>query len=152
MIDRIHYKTPIAGYQIYHPKEKNKKFDFDKNTGGGNPTTSVDYNVGRIELETYGRTPYVYYAGNTNYVNFDLQTVFVSEYDDNNIMTKRAVEKFYEFKELLDRREPLIVASSTGEVFLCDVTISQRTTPSLYVDGDMDFIELTVHCLEIGEA
>lgn len=146
------YNMTDAGYQIYHPSSPSKRYDFDKGAGGGIPTVSTGQEENRLELKTFGSRPYVYYAGHTDYATFDLNGVFVTEYgDDGHTIVKRAKTIFEEFKSLLRHREPLIVVNSMGDRYICDVSLNPTSTPLLYTDRDMDFIEVSVKCTEIDE-
>lgn len=145
-----------AGYRIYKKPKKDENgvidwdsviyYNFDKSVGGrGTTSVSTSNENNRLELKTFGRTPYVYYAGETDYDKFSLVGAF--HYNEETGETAR--QQVDRFKQLVKRREILVVENSQGQEFLCDVNITNEAAPSLYVEKDMDYIEVTVECTEI---
>lgn len=137
-------------YKIYHPENPNSFFEFDKNFGGVQTVSEVN-EKNRTELKTFGRLPYVYYAGETDYQVFDLSTVLLSsERDDASVDTPAS--KFYvQLKRLIRRREPLVVETPLGEKLLCDVSLNPTNIPYGYNDEYFNYLEISVHCVEVGE-
>lgn len=136
-----------TGYVIYsNTGSSGEKFKFNKSTGGrGVNSINVKHNNNRTQLTTFGRVPYVYYAGSTDFVEFNLKTVFHYDYDTGE--TARA--QVDRFKSLIDNRETLVVENSQGQGFLCDVNIVGENAPQLYTDRDFDYIEIEVKCVQI---
>lgn len=145
----------VEGYSIYHPDVYGEwggyRFDFDKTIGQTMAVVNATQHENRTELLTFGSKPYVYYAGNADYMSFPLQGIFVTEYDSEGEVERRAIDIYNEFKRVLRRRVPLLVENSIGEEFNCDVSLAQRVSPLHYAENDMDFIEVNVTCTEIDE-
>lgn len=136
-----------AGYLIYRRVDNPTiKYEFDKSIGGrGVESVSTRHNNNRTQLTTFGKVPYVYYAGATDFVEFNLSTVFYY----NNETNETARSQANRFKEMIDRRETLIVENSQKQKFFCDVNIVSEVAPQLYVERDMDYIEIEVRCIQI---
>lgn len=139
-----------AGYRIFHPDSPDIYYDFDKG-GAGLETVSTTNEDNRLELKNFGKFPIVYHAGETDYESFDLTGVFIPELDDGGFVVKKAKEIYDDFKAMINLREPLRVINSMGEELICDIEIKQRISPKLYVEHDMDFMEVTIGCTEIDE-
>ena len=103
-----------AGYRIYdHSLLPNdvEYYDFEASVGGrGIGDVVVTHNENRLELKTFGRTPYVYYAGHTDYATFDLSTVFYYD-DEKNESARRQMDRF---KTMIKQRKALMVENSQG--------------------------------------
>ena len=134
-------------YIIYDPSASSTRYHFDKSTNSRSiDTVSVDKVENRLELKTFGRFPYIYYAGETNYRVFDLTTVFVDE-DDKNCR-----DQVDDFKAMLMKRIPLVVENAQGQVIVCDVVLSNESSPKLHaLEDSLNYISITVRCTEIQD-
>lgn len=134
-------------YTIYDPSASSTRYHFDKSTNSRSiDTVSVDKVENRLELKTFGRFPYIYYAGETNYRVFDLTTVFVDE-DDKNCR-----DQVDDFKAMLMKRVPLVVENAQGQVIVCDVVLSNESSPKLHaLEDSLNYISITVRCTEIQD-
>lgn len=141
-----------GGYRIYNNNNPEIKYYFDKSTKGLN-TAQYTHNQNRQELITFGRVPYIYYAGETDFQAIKLDTVFVNNIcQDGECTSKSAREQFNEFKTLILKRVPLVLDNSQGEIFLVDVVIDNENTPQNHVTNEsLDYIEVSVTCTEIGD-
>lgn len=134
-----------AGYLIYDPSDSGNKFYFDKTLGRGLDSIGVRNENNRTMLKTFGEVPYVYYAGETNFVEFGLSNVFV--YNEETGETAR--EQVDKFKDMVNRRNMLMVENSQGQQFKCDVVIISEEFPKLYTEEDLDYITIEVECTQI---
>lgn len=134
-------------YVVYDPSNPLKKYYFDKSVGSrGLEDVSVENVENRTELKTFGRFPYVYYAGHTDYAVFELSTVFIP--DDE--IGKTARQQVDEFRSLVKQRKTLTVENGQGQTFKCDVQIIEERSPKLYVENDMEYIEIRIRCTQIS--
>lgn len=138
-----------TGYLIYHPNYPNQKFLFE-NSMGSNDIIGETINKHRTQLETFGSRPYVYYAGNSNYLTYEISHVFVPEKDDYDRVTKTSLMVANEFRKLVDLNEGMIV-ERLGEKRYFDVEITYFGVPKLFVVDDMDYIQVTIKLVEIDE-
>ena len=138
---------PDSGYVVYDPSFPSVEYAFDVAIGGrGTDDVITTHNENRVELRTFGSVPYVYYAGETDYVSFDLSTVFY--YDDENKESARS--QMDRFKRMVRKRKILMVENSQGQIFKCDIFIAEERAPSLYVEEDLDYIEVKIRCTQIA--
>ena len=139
-------------YTLYLETDVNNKYEFDKSSGrSGIKTTSIRYTTSRQMLTTFGRVPYVYYGGHTNFATFDLSTIFLAQYDENTgVKTLTAREYAKKFIDMVNLRKPIIVENSQGMKIKCDVQITSDVSPVLYAEDDMEYIEISISCTEIG--
>ena len=137
-----------AGYIVYDTSNPTIAFQFDKAVGDrGIETVSTSKVENRLELKTFGKYPYVYYAGQTDYKVFDLTTVFIRD-EENNISAREQVNNF---KTLIKQRIPLAVEDSEGQVFMCDVQLTGESKPKLFANYDMEYIEISIKCTQIDD-
>ena len=134
-----------AGYIIYDHIDEGVSYPFDKTLGSGIDSVSQGNEDNRLELKTFGRFPYVYYAGKTDYATFELSTVFTYN-EQTGVSARQQVD---EFSRLVKTRRSLTVDNSQGQSFKCDVKIIGENSPSLYVEKELDYIELRVRCTQI---
>lgn len=129
---------------IAHPTEY---FYFDKSVGRrGVENVQTNHNENRTELVTFGKHPFVYYAGQTDYVSFSLSGTFIDEEE----MTCR--EQVDRLKEILNEREYILVENSQGQKRLCDVTMTSESSPQLHHLGEsLNYITVSVNCVEIED-
>lgn len=135
-----------TGYVVYNPSNPSDKYFFDKTVGSsGSRDVNISNMENRLELKTFGRFPYVYYPGKTDYLVFELSTVFIpDEYSG-----KTARKQIDEFKALIKKRIPLMVENGQGQQIKCDVQIVGEKSPQLYTLEDFEYIELTIKCTQI---
>lgn len=141
-----------SGYLVYLKNDTQTKYEFNKTTGKGSSlsTNSLKQNTSRQLITTFGRTPYVYYGGNTCYKTIDLTTVFLAQYDDkgNKVLTARQYAN--QFIEMVNKRKPIIVENKEqGTTMICDVQITNDVSPTLYTKDDLEYVEITINCTEI---
>lgn len=132
-----------AGYIVYDPSSPLIKYYFDK--GFSTDNISVTNIENRLELKTFGRFPYIYYAGQTNYAVFELTTIFMP--DDKTGLTAR--QQVDNLKSLVKKRKPLTIENSQEQIFKCDVQITNESVPKLYTKQDFEYIELSIRCTQI---
>lgn len=133
-----------AGYTVYSESDNTTRYDFDRNIGGLD-SVNTKHEDTRLELKTFGRVPYVYYAGQSDFRKFSLKNTFHYNYDTG----ETARQQVDRFKALVAKREVLVVENSQGQKFLCDVNITGESAPLLYVEEDLDYIEITIECTQI---
>lgn len=140
-----------SGYIVYLKSDNTVKYEFNKtaNKSSGVNTNSKKQTTSRQLITTFGRTPYVYYGGNTCYNTVDLSTVFLAQYDDkgNKILTAR--EYANQFIEMVNKRKPIVVENSQGMKMVCDVQITNDVSPTLYVEDAMEYVEISISCTQI---
>lgn len=135
-----------AGYIIYDNDYPDDFFKFDKSISErGDYNISFTPHTNRQELVTFGQVPYVYYVGNTNYVSFELTTVFIKD----EVTKESALSQYNRFKKMIDKRKGLIVENSANEKFVCDVQIVNSSQPKMFVKDDMDYKYVKVKCTQI---
>lgn len=139
-----------SGYILYLETDKSIQYEFNKTSGkSGLQTTSTKKNVSRVSLNTFGKVPYVYYAGEMNYATFDLSTVFLAVYDDAGTKILTAREHADKFIAMVDKHKPIVVEDSQKRKFICDVQITNETTPTLYENDSMEYVEISISCTQI---
>ena len=142
-----------GGYRIYDEDEPNVKYYFNKSSKNAG-TAQYTLNQNRQELVTFGRVPFVYYAGETYYTTIKLDTIFVDNYyydENNNLTTLTVREQVNNFKALLKKRIPLVLENSQGEKFMVDVVIDNESTPINHVEKEsLNYIEMSITCTDIG--
>ena len=141
-----------GGYVLYLPSNPNERYYFDKSRNN-NEVAQYSLNTSRQELKTFGRVPYVYYGGHTNYHTIRLVSVFVQGLcQDGSVMEKSVREQVNDFKNLIAKRLPLILENSQGEGYVVDVVIDREETPKNHVTNEsLDFINISIVCTEIGK-
>ena len=141
-----------GGFVIYEMNNPDEKYYFNKSS---NNMDMAQYNINtsRTELTTFGRVPYVYYGGHTNYHTIRLESVFVQGLcQDGSVMEKSVREQVNDFKNLIAKRLPLILENSQGEGYVVDVVIDREETPKNHVTNEsLDFINISIVCTEIGK-
>lgn len=136
----------MTGYAIYDPSNTVTKYRFDKAVGSrGTSEVDVTKNENRLELRTFGRFPYVYYAGETDFATFNLTGTFI--YDEETGKTPR--EQVDELKALIKQRKTLWVDNGQGQTFKCDVQLTSESAPNLYDEVNMQYITVKVKCTQI---
>lgn len=140
-----------SGYILYLKNDRNNQYEFNKTTGKSSNlgTNSRKQVVSRQLITTFGRTPYVYYAGNTCYNTIDLSTVFLAQYDDKGNKILSAREYANQFIEMVNKRKPIVVENSQGMKMVCDVQITNDVSPTLYENDTMEYVEISVSCTQI---
>lgn len=140
-----------GGYVIYEQSNPDDRYYFDKNP---NQMDMAQYNIetSRQQLNTFGRVPYVYYAGHTNFEVIRMDGAFVEglcqDGSKNTLSSRKQVDGF---KRLLQKRVPLVLKNSQGEGYIVDVVIEREETPKNHYSGEsLDYIVLTIICTEIG--
>lgn len=129
-------------YVIYN-KDRSKSFIFDKHFDDTTPTLTKTHVQNRTQINTFGQFPYVYYAGNTNYVTYSLSTILMPE---NN---RTAVDQFNDFMDFL-REKGLIVVDGFGREILADISLTSINESKLGENGYHDYIEVVVEVTELG--
>lgn len=139
-----------SGYVLYQKNMPELKFYFDKSIGKSHIEISQNINQTKFILNTFGKYPYVYNAGNMNYRTFDLTGVFLAT--ENNLGEKvlSASEYATQFENIVNQKNPFIVENSKGENLLCDVEIKSISAPMLYFENDMEYVTINITCTEIG--
>ena len=141
-----------GGFVLYNTQNPNEKYYFNKSS---NNMDMAQYNINtsRTELTTFGRVPYVYYGGSTNYHTIRLESVFVQGLcQDGNINEFSAREQVDAFKLLISKHVPLVLENSQGEGYIVDVVIEREETPTNHVTQEsLDYIILNIICTEIGK-
>lgn len=141
-----------GGYVVYEPSNPNKRYYFDKSVNQMDSTT-YELRNSRVQLDTFGRVPFVYYGGNTNYQVIRLENVFVEGLcQDGEKITDSARKQVNDFKKLLEKRVPLILENSQGEGYVVDIYIEREETPKTHHTGEnlLDYIQIVIVCTEIG--
>lgn len=141
-----------SGYVLYLKNDKSNQYEFNKTTGKSSSlsTNSRKQVVSRQLITTFGRTPYVYYAGNTCYKTIDLSSVFLAQYDDKGNKILSAREYADQFIEMVNKRKPIIVKNhQQGIEMICDVQITNDVSPTLYTEDDLEYVEISINCTEI---
>lgn len=139
-----------SGYLLYLKSNSKIQYEFNKTTGkSGLKTGSTKRNVSRTSINTFGRAPFVYYAGTMKYDTFDLSTVFLAVHDEkgNKILTAR--EHADRFIAMVDTHKPIIVENSQKQQYICDVQITNEITPILYEEDTMEYVEISISCTQI---
>ena len=135
-------------YVVYDPSTPHIKYPFDKTTSGrGVEDIGVENVENRLELRTFGKFPYVYYAGHTDFVIFELSTIFVRD----ELTGESARSQVDKFKKLIKKRKILWIENGQGQLFKCDVQIVDERSPKLYVENSMEYIEIRIRCTQIDE-
>lgn len=121
--------------------DKNNNSVLQMNTCIEEPSIAVQLNQNRIEIETMSEYPSVYYLPRRNH-SFTLSAVIVpanySVTEWNNIVT------------MIERHIPLIVKSSSGDIYVCDVSApSKQMLFSANARRGYDYIQLSLNCSEI---
>lgn len=127
-----------------------KGFEFNKRTGKNAANVSTKKNIARQVITTFGKTPFVYYAGNTDYKSFDLTGVFLAQYDKHGDKVMTAREYADLFIDMVDQHRPFCVENSQHKKVICDVVITNEVTPLLYDEDTMEYVEITINCTEIA--
>lgn len=167
-----------GGYVIY-PKvgSGNLVYTFNTFVGQeGKNNVSIKVTNGRQEMTTYGKYPTIFHVGSTSYKTFSLKTVMTSviqsNIDDNNayvdVILKSPYEQYIEFEKAVNaNQEWVVLGSMDGAEYLCDIkitgvdfhqnAISHKAETQDYDNSwmcdnytYMDYIELTIECVEIG--
>ena len=151
-----------AGFEIYG-LNSSKKYYFETTTNSGIDMVNMKKNENRLELRNFGKMPYVYYSGHTNYRTFELTTIFTDlekgDFECDGIdgevevfVNKTCREQVDEFKALLMERKPLIVYNTQDQYFVCDVELIDEISPKQHLLTDtLNYIEITVKCTEIAD-
>lgn len=139
-----------SGYVLYQKNMPELKFYFDKSIGKSHIEISQNVNKTKFILNTFGKYPYVYNAGNMNYRTFDLTGVFLAT--ENNLGEKVLSASQYatQFEDIVNQKNPFVVENSKGEKLLCDIEIKSISAPMLYFENDMEYVTININCTEIG--
>lgn len=129
-------------YVIYN-KERTQSFVFDKHFDTTTPTLNKTHVQHRTQINTFGQYPFVYYAGNTNYITYSLSTIFIPE--DN----KTVIEQFNDFMEFLRTKGKIVVDGFGREIF-ADIALTSINESKLGEHGYHDYIEVVVEVIELG--
>ena len=141
-----------GGYVLYEPNNPDVRYYFDKSANNMS-LAQYNLNTSRVELPTFGRVPYIYYGGHTNYHTIRLEGIFVQGLcQDGSIKEESARKQVDAFKLLLSKRIPLILENSQGEGYVMDVVIEREETPTNHVTQEsLDYISVSIICTEMGE-
>lgn len=140
-----------SGYQLYLKQDISKKYDFNKTSGKSSSlsTDSKKQVVARQQITTFGKVPYVYYAGATCFSTIDLTTVFLATYNSKGNKELTARGHADEFIAMVNKRKPIVVENSQGMKLICDVQITNDVSPTLYTEDDLEYVEISVSCTQI---
>jgi hypothetical protein len=120
-------------------KDTNQVIAFDKFLSGNEVTVQTKLNQGKVLLESMSKFPQVYYT-NQNYHTFNLSGVIVP--------SNMSFDDYQNVVNLLTQHKPLIVKSSSGDIYVCDVSSPQKTS-LLNAFTNYDYYTLEVECVEI---
>ncbi|MOA38780.1 hypothetical protein D3C78_1604980 [compost metagenome] len=104
----------------------------------------VKLNQGRYSVETFSKFPSVFY-NETMYHTFTLSaTMIPDDYQKSGDVYVSILEKF------INVHKPMIVKSGNGEIYVCDISNLQKSSPLNTWNG-YDYLEITVDCQEIDD-
>lgn len=136
-------ESDFTGFYIVD-KDNNEVLAFDTYMDSGSPMVDVKLNQGRYSVETFSRFPSVFY-NETMYHTFTLSaTMIPDDYQKSGDVYLSILEKF------INVHKPMIVKSGNGEIFVCDISNLQKSSPLNAWNG-YDYLEITVDCQEIDD-
>lgn len=123
----------------------NKEWSFDSHFDDSTPRIEKTINQSRTQVETFGKYPMIYYAGATNFLTYNLSTVFLGQ------STQTPLEEYNDFLAAVEAHRPWEVTDGFGRTILADVSLLSVSESKLVSDTYHNYIEVTVTVTQIGE-
>lgn len=138
-----------GGYLLYPISDENKKFNFNKHTSSNSIDSQEMFNTNKKVLTTFGKYPFAYRVGNSNYRTFDLVTTFIAIYNDDGSRVG-VIDQVNDFKDALEKESTFVVETPLNERLKCFVELKSIDFPYGFNEKNYEFATVNISCTEIG--